>query len=65
VPGCVAGFAGGALPAPPPVALLGLDATLVLTGAVLLAHGAPAHKSADEHGMPTEAATDVPHAASA
>jgi predicted MFS family arabinose efflux permease len=40
VPACVAGIAGGALLAPPCVALLGLDATLMLTGALVLAYGA-------------------------
>jgi MFS family permease len=40
VPACVAGIAGGALLAPPLVALLGLDATLVLTGVLALTYGA-------------------------
>jgi predicted MFS family arabinose efflux permease len=40
VPACVAGIAGGALLAPPLVALLGLDATLVLTGALVMTYGA-------------------------
>ena len=40
VPACVAGIAGGALLAPPLVALLGLDATLVLTGPLVLPYGA-------------------------
>jgi predicted MFS family arabinose efflux permease len=40
VPACVAGIAGGALLAPPLVALLGLDATLLVTGTVVLAYGA-------------------------
>jgi predicted MFS family arabinose efflux permease len=40
VPACVAGIAGGALLAPPLVALLGLDATLVVTGALVLTYGA-------------------------
>jgi MFS family permease len=38
VPACVAGIAGGALLAPPCVALLGLDATLVLTGVIALSY---------------------------
>ena len=40
VPACVAGIAGGALLAPPCVALLGLEATLIATGALVLAYGA-------------------------
>jgi predicted MFS family arabinose efflux permease len=40
VPACVAGIAGGALLAPPLVALLGLEATLVLTGVLALTYGA-------------------------
>ena len=40
VPACVAGIAGGALLAPPLVALLGLDATLILTGSLVLTYGA-------------------------
>jgi predicted MFS family arabinose efflux permease len=40
VPACVAGIAGGALLASPCVALLGLDATLALAGALVLAYGA-------------------------
>jgi predicted MFS family arabinose efflux permease len=40
VPACVAGIAGGALLAAPCVALLGLDATLLLTGVLVLAYGA-------------------------
>jgi predicted MFS family arabinose efflux permease len=39
VPACVAGIAGGALLAPPLVALLGLDATLLAAGIVVLAYG--------------------------
>jgi predicted MFS family arabinose efflux permease len=39
VPACVAGIAGGALLAPPLVALLGLDATLLVAGLVVLAYG--------------------------
>jgi predicted MFS family arabinose efflux permease len=39
VPACVAGIAGGALLAPPLVALCGLDATLLLTGTAVLAYG--------------------------
>jgi predicted MFS family arabinose efflux permease len=39
VPACVAGIAGGALLAPPLVALLGLDATLLFIGIVVLAYG--------------------------
>jgi predicted MFS family arabinose efflux permease len=42
VPACVAGIAAGALLAPPCVALIGLDGTLVLTGAFVLAYGAVA-----------------------
>jgi predicted MFS family arabinose efflux permease len=40
VPACVAGIAAGALLAPPCVALIGLDGTLALTGALVLAYGA-------------------------
>jgi MFS family permease len=40
VPACVAGIVVGALLAPPCVAVIGLDATLVLTGALVLAYGA-------------------------
>ena len=40
VPGVVAGIAGGALLAPFCVALLGLDATLALVGALVLVYGA-------------------------
>jgi predicted MFS family arabinose efflux permease len=40
VPACVGGIAAGALLAPPCVALLGLDATLVLTATLVLAYGA-------------------------
>src|SRR4051794_17251968 len=40
VPACVAGIAGGALLAAPCVALIGLDATLVVTGLLVLAYGA-------------------------
>jgi predicted MFS family arabinose efflux permease len=39
VPACVAGIAGGALLAPLLVALCGLDATLLLSGAAVLASG--------------------------
>jgi predicted MFS family arabinose efflux permease len=39
VPACVAGIAGGALIAPPLVALLGLDATLLVIGTMVLAYG--------------------------
>ena len=40
VPACVAGIAGGALLAPACVALIGLDATLLVTGLLVLAYGA-------------------------
>jgi predicted MFS family arabinose efflux permease len=40
VPACVAGIVVGALVAPPCVAMLGLDATLMLTGALVLTYGA-------------------------
>ena len=40
VPACVAGIAGGALLAPACVALIGLDATLIVTGLLVLAYGA-------------------------
>jgi len=40
VPACVAGIALGALLAAPCVALIGLDGTLALTGALMLAYGA-------------------------
>jgi hypothetical protein len=40
VPVCVAGIAGGALLAPAGVALIGLDATPVVTGTLVLAYGA-------------------------
>ena len=40
VPACVAGIAGGALLAPPLVAVLGLDVTLILIGGLVLAYGA-------------------------
>jgi predicted MFS family arabinose efflux permease len=39
VPVCVAGIAGGALLAPPLVALCGLDATLLVAGTSVLAYG--------------------------
>jgi hypothetical protein len=39
VPACVAGIAGGALLAPPLVALCGLDATLLVAGTAVLAYG--------------------------
>jgi MFS family permease len=42
VPACVAGIVAGALLAPPCVALIGLDGTLALTGALVLAYGAVA-----------------------
>jgi hypothetical protein len=42
VPACVAGIVVGALLAPPCVALIGLDATLALTGVSVLAYGAVA-----------------------
>jgi hypothetical protein len=42
VPACVAGIAIGALLAAPCVALIGLDVTLALTGAFVLAYGAAA-----------------------
>jgi hypothetical protein len=40
VPACVAGIAGGALLAPACVALIGLDATLLVTSLLVLAYGA-------------------------
>jgi hypothetical protein len=40
VPAAVAGIAAGALLAAPCVALIGLDGTLALTGALMLAYGA-------------------------
>lgn len=40
LPACVAGIAVGALLTPPCVALIGLDGTLALTGASVLAYGA-------------------------
>jgi hypothetical protein len=40
VPACVAGIAGGALLAPACVALIGLDATLLVMGLLVLAYGA-------------------------
>jgi MFS family permease len=40
VPACVGGIVGGALLAPPCVALIGLDAALVLAGSLVLAYGA-------------------------
>ena len=42
MPACVAGIVVGALLAPPCVALIGLDATLALTGALVLTYGAVA-----------------------
>jgi hypothetical protein len=39
VPACVAGIARGALLAPPCVALIGLAATLIATGTLVLAYG--------------------------
>jgi predicted MFS family arabinose efflux permease len=39
VPACVAGIAGGALLAPPLVALCGLDGALLVTGTAVLAYG--------------------------
>src|SRR4051794_12169740 len=53
VPACVAGIAGGALLAAPCVALIGLDATLLVTGLLVLAYGAVAFLPRPQPGRST------------
>jgi predicted MFS family arabinose efflux permease len=53
VPACVAGIAGGALLAPACVALIGLDATLLVTGLLVLAYGAVAFLPRPQPGRST------------
>jgi predicted MFS family arabinose efflux permease len=53
VPACVAAIVGGALVAPLAVSLIGLDATLAITGAAVLAYGALAARSRLQHDAHT------------
>jgi MFS family permease len=55
VPASVAGIVAGALLAPPCVALIGLDGTLALTGALVLAYGAVAFSTPQPAPVPESA----------